>query len=155
VQSVSEKINITVQHFVVINKSCEEVFDFTQDFSKRRLWDKSILSCKMISEFPERKISIKAKGEMTAVLEYKIFNRPNKTSLRMTNINSPIVVDGGGSWTYEKQSDEKTLWTQSNTISLKKKFISKLLKRFVEKSLKRNTIVSMQRAKQILEQHLY
>jgi polyketide cyclase/dehydrase/lipid transport protein len=127
------------------------VWDFTQDFSKRTLWDNSMIECRLISDFPERKAFIKAKGGMTATLEYKLFDRPFKTSLRMTNINSPLVADGGGSWTYEKQNDGKTLWTQTNSISLKNSFIGKVLKRFVEKGLKRNTIESMEKAKHILE----
>ena len=147
-----DKINITVQHSIIINKSCEEVFDFTQDFSKRMLWDKSIVDCKLISEAPLRKVFIKVKGGMTATLEYKLFERPHKTSLRMTNINSPLVIDGGGSWTYENQNNETTLWTQINTLSLKTSFIGKVLKGIVEKSLKKNTMESMKKAKHILEQ---
>jgi hypothetical protein len=147
-----DKINITVQHSIIINKSCEEVFDYTQDFTKRRLWDKSIVDCKLISETPFRNVFIKVKGGMTANLEYKLYERPHKTSLRMINISSPLVIDGGGSWTYEYQNGGITLWTQINTLSLKTSFIGKMLKSFVEKGLKRNTINSMETAKHILEQ---
>jgi len=68
------------------------------------LWDKSIIDCKLISESTIRKAYIKVKGGMTATLEYKLFEPPYKTSLRMINIASPIVIDGGGSWTYQKQN---------------------------------------------------
>ncbi|MEP7168481.1 MAG: SRPBCC family protein [Bacteroidota bacterium] len=115
------KINITVQHSIVVNKSCEEVFDFTQDFSKRMLWDKSIVDCKLISETSVRTAFIKAKGGMTANLEYKLFERPHKTSLRMTNINSSLVIDGGGSWTYEDQNG-KNNFVDTNQYSIFKNF---------------------------------
>lgn len=146
-----DKINLTFQYSIIINRTPEDVFDFTQDFSKRTLWDKSIVECKLVSEFPERKAHIKIKEGMTATLEYKLFDRPNKTSLRMTGISSPLMVEGGGSWTYVKQDQGATLWTQTNTLSLKKSFIGKLLKRFVEKGLERNTIASMQNVKSLLE----
>lgn len=146
-----DKINITVQHSIIINRTCEEVFDFTQDFSKRILWDKSIIEYKIVSDLPQRRIFIKSKGGITTVLEYKLFNRPGKTSLRMTEINSSIVTDGGGSWMYEKQSNGSTLWTQTNTLSLKNSLIGKFLKNFVENSLRKNTIKAMQKAKEILE----
>ena len=41
---------------------------------------------------------------------YKLDDRPHKTSLAATEIESPIIESAGGSWTYEDQSD-KTLWT--------------------------------------------
>lgn len=148
---MTEKINITVTQSILINKPVHEVFDFTQDFSKRKLWDKSIIDCRLISENPIHTAFIKVKGGMTANLEYKLFERPHKTSLRMTNISSSLVADGGGSWTYEKQTDETTLWTQTNTLSIKINFITKVLKFFVERSLKRNTFESMKNAKALLE----
>ena len=88
---------------------------------------------------------------MTANLEYKLFERPYKTSLRMTHINSPLVIDGGGSWLYEKQNNDRVLWTQTNNISLKNSFIGKIMRIFVKKGLRKNTIASMERAKYLLE----
>ena len=38
---MQEKINITVNHTIIIEQRRETVFDFTQDFSKRMLWDHS------------------------------------------------------------------------------------------------------------------
>lgn len=43
-----------------------------------------MIECKLISESPERKAAIKAKDGLQAILEYKIFDRPAKTTLRMT-----------------------------------------------------------------------
>ncbi|HHT9112902.1 MAG: SRPBCC family protein [Planctomycetes bacterium] len=93
---MTNKINISVTHSIVINQTCETVWDFTQDFSKCTLWDTSMIECKLISESPERKAAIKAKGGLQAILEYKIFDRPAKTTLRMTDIKAPIIVGDGG-----------------------------------------------------------
>jgi hypothetical protein len=148
---VASKINITVTQSILINKPVQEVFDFTQDFSKRMLWDKSIIDCRLISETPFRTAFIKVKGGMTANLEYKLFERPCKTSLRMTNISFSLIVDGGGSWLYQKQADGATLWTQTNTLSLKNNLITKILMPYIERSLKRNTFESMKSLKKIME----
>lgn len=81
---MTNKINISVTHSIVINQTCETV------------WDTSMIECKLISESSERKAAIKAKGGLQAILEYKIFDRPAKTTLRMTDIKAPIIVDDGG-----------------------------------------------------------
>jgi hypothetical protein len=148
---MTSKININVNHSILIHKSCEVVWDFTQDFSLRTSWDPGILECRIVTDAPDRTADIRAKGGLSATLEYKLFDRPNKTSLRMTSIKSPLVVDGGGSWTYEKQQDNSTLWTQSNSITLKNSWMTGFLKHFIAASLKKNTVLSMQKAKTILE----
>lgn len=148
---MQEKINITVNHTIIIEQRRETVFDFTQDFSKRMLWDHSFESCDLISEFPERMVRVKAKGGIMSTLVYKHFERPLKTSLRMTDISSPIIIDGGGSWTYEESGNGNTRWAQTNTLSLPKTITGWILKYFVRRALLRNTIQSMDLAKTILE----
>lgn len=148
---MQEKINITVNHTIIIEQRRETVFDFTQDFSKRMLWDSSFESCDLISEFPERMVRVKAKGGIMSTLVYKHFERPSKTSLRMTDISSPLILDGGGSWTYEETEGRNTRWTQTNTLSLPKTLTGRILKYFVRRALLRNTIKSMGLAKTILE----
>lgn len=51
------------------------------------------------------------------VFEYKLDDRPNKTSLAIQETNSKWIIGGGGAWTYE-QKNGGTLWTQTNTLIL-------------------------------------
>lgn len=148
---MKEKLNITVSHTIIIEQRREIVFDITQDFSKRTLWDHSMESCEIISEFPERMVRVKAKGGIMSTLQYKQFERPSKTSLRMTAISSPFILDGGGSWTYEESGNGNTRWSQINTLSLPKSFTGRILKYLVKRALQRNTIESMDLVKAILE----
>lgn len=148
---MQEKINITITYSIIIEQRCETVFDFTQDFSKRTLWDHSIESFEIISEFPERIVMVKSKGGIQSTLLYKQFERPSNTSLRMTAISSPFILDGGGSWTYEESGNGNTRWSQTNTLSLPKSLTGRILKYFVKRALLRNTIESMDRVKAILE----
>ena len=149
---MGEKLIIHANHSILINRPAEAVWDFTQDFSIRTTWDRSLQDCTLIASVPERKASILAKGGLSAVLEYKLFDRPHKTSVRMTHIHSPLIVDGGGSWTYEKQSAHSTLWSQSNTLTMKNSWLSILLKPLLNKVLKMHTVKTMKRAKLLLEQ---
>jgi hypothetical protein len=128
---MEKKISIQVMHSVIIQRSVETVWDFTQDFSKRTSWDSSLLECSLVSTEPERKAAIRARGGLTAVLVYKQYNKPIKTSLRMTEIHSSLVLDGGGSWTYEKYHGA-TRWTQSNSMTLKNSPLAVLLKPFLQ-----------------------
>ena len=86
-----------------------------------------------------------------AVQEYKVFDRPNKTTLQMTDVASYIIEGGGGSWTYERQPDGTTLWKQSNTLVLRNTPFAKLLRPAVHYFLRRNTRLAMYNAKKIIE----
>jgi len=148
-----KKITIQVTHSILIQRTVETVWDFTQDFSKRTTWDNSLLECSLLPDESERKAFIHARGGMKAFLVYKQFERPHKTSLRMTEIRSPLILDGGGSWTYEPLPNHSTLWTQSNSIILKRTRVNILLTSFLKWIFMKQTIRSMMNAKRLLEQN--
>lgn len=139
---------VTITETVFIAQTPEVVWDFTQDYSKRHLWDKTILSAVVIQQNP-RKIAIKGIGRLSAELLYKLDERPRKTSLAMMNIKSPFIIGGGGSWNYEAK-DGGTLWTQTNSLVLKNNFLSFLMRPLIQGMLKTNTRQAMQLAKRII-----
>ena len=143
-------IKITIEEQIYIEKSPEIVWDFTQDFSRRAHWDRSVLEAVVISELPDKIVKIKTKGSLTATLIYKLNDRPRKTSLVMTDVTAALITGGGGSWTYEKK-DNGTLWTQTNTLILVEGSVMKFLVPVFRWKLRSNTISAMKLAKKILE----
>jgi len=141
---------ITVIHSVFIKASPTEVWDFTQDYSQRTKWDKSIIEATVKSEEPKRIVKVYDKRGLSTYLRYRQYDRPNKTSLVMTNTRSSFIKGGGGSWKYLNR-DGGTLWTQTNTLILKKNTLLFLLRPFIVLKLKQSTRTAMERAKQIIE----
>lgn len=140
---------ITIKESIFIAQSPEVVYDFTQDYSKRPLWD-SLVKKATVTETKPRVVKMVAKDGSTMTVRYKQEDRPHKTSLAMTDVVSPMMDSGGGSWQYEAQ-DGGTLWTQVNTIILKDAIWAKLMIPVASKYFKDKTIQAMQKAKEMME----
>lgn len=141
---------VTVNETIAVSAHPEKVWDYTQNWNHRQDWDKSILQAHYVQEGPLKSVQVKAKGGLSFDVQYKLSDRPHKTTLVMSNLNSKIVIGGGGSWRYNLQ-DGKTLWTQNNTLILPDNLMGKLLKPIVAMGLRRTTRLAMKRAKKILE----
>jgi hypothetical protein len=140
---------VTVSHTVHVNRSPEDVFDYTQDYSRRMDWDPDNRDSELLSEEP-RRIRSRIKGVGSAVVEYKLFRRPEKTSAAFIEVDSRYVIGGGGSWSYAAV-DGGTDWTENNTIELKPGLTSQLLAPMVRRSLASSMRKSMATAKVIME----
>lgn len=142
---------ITIKESIFVALPPEEVYDFTQDYSKRPLWDSLVKEATVLETTPNRIVNLKAKDGSTMTVRYKQEDRPHKTSLAMTEVQSQMMQGGGGSWQYEAQ-DGGTLWTQVNTIILKDAVWAKLMIPVATKYFKDKTIQAMQKAKELMEQ---
>ena len=117
-ESAAVPSHVTVSESIVVRAAPEVVWDFTQDFARRASWDATVLEARVLSETPVRRVRIRGVGGLTCVLEYKLFERPRRTSLAMVEVEgSKLVAGGGGSWSYEPTS-AGTLWTQTNTLAI-------------------------------------
>jgi hypothetical protein len=145
------KTAINIHHQIFIAKSPEVVWDYTQDYTKRTEWDSGVLEAALLQSEPQRIIKLRTKGNTTMTFVYKLDERPRKTSLVAKEIVSPLVESGGGSWTYEEQ-DGGTLWTQTNTIGLKKSIFLPVLLPLFRSMFTSQTKQAMKKAKKILEQ---
>ena len=105
----------------------------------------------MINETAPKEVKIKSKGGLQTVLVYKQENKPHKTSLAMKETKSFFIKGGGGSWKYQKK-DAGTLWKQTNTIILKNVFVRFFLGKYIKRVLEKETLKSMQKAKQCIEE---
>ena len=146
--------SITFKETIYINQPPEVVWDFTQDYQRRTLWDKSIIEATLIQKGPHRIVAIKAKGMSRMNFQYKLDDRPNGTSLAMTDVDSFFIKGGGGSWQYVP-SDHGTNWIRTDTLVLKNIFWIKMIKPLITFQVKRNMKNSMRLAKYMMESKTY
>ncbi len=145
---------ITVKNEVLINSTKENVWNFTQNFDNRKIWDKSILECQVLQKKPFKLIWIKTIGGIKAKLKYKICDKANKTTLKLIDVESFIINGGGGSWKYETENNQ-TKWTQVNSLVFKNRFWFLLLGSILRIRLNANTKKSMKIAKSLIENNNY
>ena len=99
--SSSPRISVTESLFV--KASPEALWDWTQDWSRRREWDRSILAVEVVNAGAAGaapRVRIRAAGGVTAVIHYKEFLRPRQTSVVMEEVQSWLLEGGGGAWSY-------------------------------------------------------
>lgn len=148
-----ERLAIKVKHSVFINKPPEVVWDFTQDYRNRKKWDNSIVQADVVESYPNRVVNIKARGNTSMTFVYKVYDRPNRTTLTAKGITSPIILSAGGSWIYENHKDG-TLWIQVGTVILKDNILFNLILPVYRMILKRQIKKAMLKAKLIIEKSL-
>lgn len=141
---------IHIKHSIYIDRSPEEVWDYTQNYEYRKQWDKTIIKAEVLQTKPRRSIKIKAKGGTTMTYEYKEEKRPVRTSLQAKDIHSRLIHAAGGSWSYEKQGDG-TLWTQTNNIIIKPSLWNHLMMGLYKQIMTTQIITAMKLAKIMIE----
>ena len=144
------KNEITIKHSIFIEKPREFVWDFTQDYSKRMKWDTGVLETEVLQTEPNIVVKLRTKGRTTMTFTYKLFDKPNKTSLVAREIVSSIIESAGGSWLYEDHNGG-TLWTQTNTIRFKKNFLLPVLLPLYRNMFRSQTQKAMKKAKGMME----
>lgn len=141
---------IVVQQRIRIEAPPEVVWDFTQDYTRRLQWDPSLLSCEVLEREPRLRVAVRAPGALQCVFEYRLLERPHRTSVAMTEVRSALVAGGGGAWTYRADGGG-TWWEVTNSITLKSRLAGLLLGPLIRWQLGRTTRVALQRAKRAIE----
>lgn len=140
----------TVTHSIWIAHPPEEVWDFTQDYARRPTWDSTVLDAEVLRVDPVPRVRVRCAGGLRAVFQYRQFDRPSRTSLAMEEVRSPLVVGGGGAWSYEAR-DGGTVWTQTNTLVLRPGGGYRVILPLVRWQLGVSTRRAMERVKRELE----
>ncbi len=104
----------------------------------------------MLSSHPVPRVRVRARGGLTAVFQYRQFERPASTSLAMLEVSSRLIDGGGGSWTYEAR-DGGTVWSQVNTLVVKPGLFRRGCAVIAHWQLRRSTIRAMRSAKAVME----
>ena len=141
---------ITIKHSIRVAVSPETLWDFTQDFNKRHLWDASIIKVEPLTSINGKSVRITFFGRQEATLTYKIEKRPEKTTLEMHDVRSRVIVRGGGHWSYQEQQRD-TIWTQVNSIVVKEGWLIRVFMPLIRYVFHQNTKRSMKNAKRIVE----
>ncbi len=144
------KNSITIKNAILINKPKSIVWDYTQNYANRSVWDKSVLSAEVLHFSPNRIVKLKMKGKTTMTFVYKLDDKPNKTSLKAMDIDSSFIIAAGGAWSYE-ENDGITKWTQINSLVLKNSGFLSLFSRIFKFLLQIQTQKAMNKVKFILE----
>jgi uncharacterized protein YndB with AHSA1/START domain len=142
-------VNITVKESITIAAPPERVWDFTQDWSRRASWDPAIVSA---DEEPgeARVLRVLGAGGMRFTVRYKLFDRPKRTSLVMTDSNSRIVTGGGGHWEYAPK-EGGTEFTEQNTLKVGSRFFAWVFGWMIRWQLRRVTRKALANAKRMIE----
>jgi len=122
------------------------VWDYTQDFRHRPEWDPAVAVAEVVQEAPARLVRVRMRDGGHYTVQYKLFDRPRRTSLALVEVASRWLVGGGGSWAYELV-DGGTAWTQTNTLVLRPLPRAALLQPLVARHLRSATRRAMWLAK--------
>jgi uncharacterized protein YndB with AHSA1/START domain len=142
-------VNITVKESVFIAAPPERVWDYTQDWTRRTEWDPAIVAAEVLPG-EERVVRVRAQGGGSFLVRYKLNDRPNRTSLSMTDSTSRLVTGGGGSWAYEAK-EGGTVFTQQNTLAVGSRLLAWFFGWMVRWQLRRLTRQALSNAKRIIE----
>ena len=136
-------------HTIYVDRSPEEVYDYTQNYGMRSDWDPSITEVETLGDSPRRyRLVIKGVGRFT--VEYKLDRRGDRTSAAFTEVDARFFSGGGGSWAYVRNGTG-TDWSATNTFELKHRLLGRLLAPVVQRQMLASMRKSMARAKSIME----
>lgn len=124
---------------ILIDASCEVVFDYTQDYQNRLNWDtflkKADLTDGAIMAGKGVKAFCVSKNGLGMTTEYITFNRPKVTAIKMTQ--GPFMFKSFlGSWTFNEISCNKTQVIFLYSFLLRFPFT--LLAAFIKSTLEKN-----------------
>ena len=96
---------------IVINENVQLIFDYTQDYNKRLVWDTFLKRAELISGATKADKGVKAycvaHNGLGMETEYVTFNRPKVTAIKMTK--GPYLFKLFlGSWTFKELDSNKT-----------------------------------------------
>jgi ribosome-associated toxin RatA of RatAB toxin-antitoxin module len=124
---------------ILILEKPEQVFDYTQNYSKRLSWDTFLKKADLIEGATKAGKGVKAycvaKNGMGMVTEYVTYNRPKVTAIKMTK--GPFIFKSFlGSWTFNEIPNNKTEVVFLYSFSLR--FPFSLFTKFTTNNLQTN-----------------
>lgn len=126
---------------ILIKRNQSDVFDFTQDYSKRLIWDTFLIKADMLNDTGEAGVGEKAycvaRNGMGMETEYVSYKRPKVTAIKMTQ--GPFLFKSFlGSWTFHKRAEQETevVFLYAFTLRFPVSIGSFLMKRILQKEVK-------------------
>ncbi|HRO43579.1 MAG TPA: hypothetical protein PL009_12150 [Flavipsychrobacter sp.] len=140
---------ITFTEKIVIERTKEQVWDYTQNSDLITEWDKTVLEATTLEQSPKT-VKLKMKENVSITYVYKLENRPNKFSLTYRKVESSVIEHGGITGTFEERSGT-TLWIQTCTMVFKRGLFMGLRLPYYRWKYGLQIRKAMQNAKEILE----
>ena len=133
------KLNNTISEEIVINRNIDWLFDFTQNFTERKKWDKQTVEIDFFDATTElkkgAKVYTKSIEGILMKTEYLTFKAPDEISIKMLN-NSPIFKCFFGKWNYFSTDNGRTKLKITYQFSLR--FPYSLITNTVSKKIRTN-----------------
>ncbi len=143
---------MTIKDEIFIRATPEDVWDYTQDWTRRHEWDAAVRSAVVLGDVP-RVVRMRGAGSFAATVTYRLNERPRRTSLAMNDVSSPVIAGGGGSWEYVPENGG-TRFAQVNTLTLRGGLLARAMAPLLAWMFRRSTRRALQEAKRILEQRV-
>ena len=120
----------TIKHQIEISSSQEEIFDLTQNYSKRLEWDPYLAEAYLLDGAKDANIGVKSlcknHSGSTMVSKYISFNRPNVAAVTMTE-GPWILKRFSGAWNVKYVKENSSILIFTYNFELKGGIMGKLL----------------------------
>ena len=137
--------SIKFSESITIQAAAEKVFDYTQDYNKRLVWDTFLKKAELVEGAVKADKGIKAycvaHNGLGMETEYVSFNRPKVTAVKMTK--GPIMFSSFlGSWTFKEMSRNETevIFLYSFSLRFPFSIIGSLIKRNLQNNVKQRLV---------------
>ncbi len=120
----------TIKHQIEIKQNQADVFDLTQDYSKRLEWDTYLSEAYLLGGAKTADVGVdslcKNKSGSIMISRYISFNRPNVAAV--TLVKGPFILSRfSGAWNIKRIDDMKYLLIFTYHFELKGGFFGKIL----------------------------
>jgi ribosome-associated toxin RatA of RatAB toxin-antitoxin module len=137
---------------ILIQANAETVFDYSQDYDKRLIWDTFLIKADLMDGATKAEKGVKAycvaKNRVGMITEYVSFNRPKATAIKMTK--GPYLFKTFlGSWTFKEINEKETEVIFLYSFSLR--FPFKLVSNYIKNNLQNNVKLRLIDLKQNIE----
>lgn len=130
---------------IVINGNQVTIFDYTQDYKNRLVWDTFLKKAFLINGATNAGKGVKAycvaKNGLGMETEYVSFSRPDRTAIKMTQ--GPYMFSAFlGSWTFKKISECQTevIFLYSFELRFPFYFATRFIKRNLQSNVRQRLI---------------
>jgi len=130
---------------IIIQASQERVFDYTQDYRNRLVWDTFLKKAELLNGATYAGMDVKAycvaHNGIGMETEYVSYNRPKVTAIKMTK--GPYMFKAFlGSWTFKAIDSNQTevIFLYSFTLRFPFNMLTPFIKRNLQKNVKQRLI---------------
>lgn len=132
-----------IEYSEILPGSAESLFDLSQDYGQRLLWDPFPQGYRFLPPFEKAEISaqlvVRARNGFEMTVRYVCFQRPRVAAVEM--IRGPwFIAKFAGSWSFNEASPERTRVTFKYNIVAGPSPLAWLIQPLLERSFAKHTV---------------